>query len=160
MCFYVLFGLYEKLVDSVLNFFKDIKRNFAFLFPICLGVFIGIFLFGNILKFLFNKYYMPTSFVFIGLILASIPSVVKQAYVKKVNILHIACMLLTFSFSLYLVALEGNITSSLNINSTSSLILAGVITSAGIIIPGISKTVILMLLGIKMVLMNYILILM
>ena len=148
VCFYVLFGLYEKLVDSVLNFFKDIKRNFAFLFPICLGVFIGIFLFGNILKFLFNKYYMPTSFVFIGLILASIPSVVKQAYVKKVNILHIACMLLTFSFSLYLVALEGNITSSLNINSTSSLILAGVITSAGIIIPGISKTVILMLLGI------------
>lgn len=148
VCFYVLFGLYEKLVDSVLNFFKDIKRNFAFLFPICLGVFIGIFLFGNILKFLFNKYYMPTSFVFIGLILASIPSVVKQAYVKKINILHIVCMLLTFSFSLYLVALEGNITSSLNINSNSYLILAGIITSAGIIIPGISKTVILMLLGI------------
>lgn len=146
--FCVLFGLYEKLVNSVLNFFKDVKKNFTFLFPICLGVFVGIFLFGNVLKFLFNKYYMPTSFIFIGLILGSIPLIVKQANLKKVNFSHIICMLLTFSFSLYLVALEDNITNSLNINCNSYLIIAGIITSAGIIIPGVSKTVILMLLGI------------
>lgn len=146
--FCVLFGLYEKLVNSVLNFFKDVKKNFTFLFPICLGVFVGIFLFGNVLKFLFNKYYMPTSFIFIGLILGSIPLIVKQANLKKVNFSHIVCMLLTFSFSLYLVALEDNITNSLNINCNSYLIIAGIITSAGIIIPGVSKTVILMLLGI------------
>ncbi|MGN1270872.1 MAG: undecaprenyl phosphate translocase family protein [Clostridia bacterium] len=146
--FCVLCGLYEKLVNSVLNFFKDVKKNFTFLFPICLGIFVGIFLFGNVLKFLFNKYYMPTSFIFIGLILGSIPLIVKQANLKKVNFSHIICMLLTFSFSLYLVALEDNITNSLNINCNSYLILAGVITSAGIIIPGVSKTVILMLLGI------------
>ncbi len=146
--FCVLFGLYEKLLNSVLNFFKDVKKNFTFLFPICLGVFVGIFLFGNVLKFLFNKYYMPTSFIFIGLILGSIPLIVKQANLKKVNFSHIICMLLTFSFSLYLVALEDNITNSLNINCNSYLIIAGIITSAGIIIPGVSKTVILMLLGI------------
>ena len=146
--FYAPFGLYEKLVNSILNFFKDIKKNFTFLFPICLGVFVGVFLFGNILKILFNKYYIPTSFAFIGLILGSIPLVVKQANVKKVTFLHILCMLVTFSFSLYLVVLENNITNSLNINCNSYLILAGVITSAGIIIPGVSKTVILMLLGI------------
>ncbi len=148
VCFYALFGLYEKLVNSVLSFFKDVKKNFAFLFLICLGVFVGVFLFGNVLKFLFNKYCMPTSFIFIGLILGSIPLVVKQANLRKVNFSHILCMLLTFSFSLYLVVLENNITNSLNINCNSYLILAGVITSAGIIIPGVSKTVILMLLGI------------
>ena len=146
--FYAPFGLYEKLVNSILNFFKDIKKNFTFLFPICLGVFVGVFLFGNILKILFNKYYIPTSFAFIGLILGSIPLVVKQANVKKVTLLHVLCMLVAFSFSLYLVVLENNITNSLNINFKSYLILAGVITSAGIIIPGVSKTVILMLLGI------------
>lgn len=146
--FYAPFGLYEKLVNSILNFFKDIKKNFTFLFPICLGVFVGVFLFGNILKILFNKYYIPTSFAFIGLILGSIPLVVKQANVKKVTLLHVLCMLVAFSFSLYLVVLENNITNSLNINCNSYLILAGVITSAGIIIPGVSKTVILMLLGI------------
>lgn len=148
VCFYVLFGLYEKLVNSVLNFFKDIKKNFTFLFPIGLGVFVGVFLFGNILKFLFDRYYMPTSFAFIGLILGSIPLVIKQAHINKVSFLHILCMLVTFSFSLYLVALEGNITNSLTFNSNSFLIIAGIITSAGIVIPGVSKTVILMLLGI------------
>lgn len=146
--FYAPFGLYEKLVNSILNFFKDIKKNFAFLFPICLGIFVGVFLFGNLLKVLFNKYYMPTSFAFIGLILGSIPLVIKQANVKKVTTLHILCMFVTFSLSLYLVALEGNVTTALNFNSYSYLILSGAITSAGIVIPGVSKTVILMLLGI------------
>lgn len=148
VCFYVLFGLYEKLVNSVLNFFKDIKKNFTFLFPIVLGVFVGVFLFGNILKFLFDRYYMPTSFAFIGLILGSIPLVIKQSNISKVSFLHILCMIVTLSFSLYLVALEGNITNSLTFNSNCFLIIAGIITSAGIVIPGVSKTVILMLLGI------------
>lgn len=146
--FYVLFGLYEKLVNSVLNFFKDIKKNFTFLFPICLGVFVGVFLFGNALKFLFDRYYMPTSFAFIGLILGSIPLVIKQANITKISFMHILCIMVTFSFSLYLVALEGNITNSLTFNSNSFLIIAGIITSAGIVIPGVSKTVILMFLGI------------
>ena len=29
--FCVIFGIYEKLVDSVLNLFKDFKKNFAFI---------------------------------------------------------------------------------------------------------------------------------
>ena len=138
--FYAPFGLYEKLINSILNFFKDIKKNFTFLFPICLGVFVGVFLFGNILKILFNKYYIPTSFAFIGLILGSIPLVVKQANVKKVTLLHVLCMLVAFSFSLYLVAIDGNISSTLNsYNSNSYLILSGAITSAGIVIPVLVK---------------------
>lgn len=32
MC--VIFGIYEKLLDSVLNFFKNPKKNLAFLLPI------------------------------------------------------------------------------------------------------------------------------
>lgn len=58
-------------------------------------------------------------------------------------------MLVALSFSLYLVAIEGNISSTLNShNSNSYLILSGAITSAGIVIPGVSKTVLLMFLGI------------
>ena len=35
----VIFGIYEKLLDSILNFFKDIKNNIKFLLPIILGDF-------------------------------------------------------------------------------------------------------------------------
>ena len=45
----VIFGIYENLLNCVLNFFKNIKENFKYLFPIGLGSLIGIVLFGNIL---------------------------------------------------------------------------------------------------------------
>ena len=46
----VVFGIYEKLLDSVLNFFKNIKENFKFIFPIALGGISGVILFGNLLN--------------------------------------------------------------------------------------------------------------
>lgn len=71
----------------------------------------------------------------------------KQSKVQKITFYHLLCLLLTFSFSLYLVALENSINITTAINSNSGLILAGVLMSAGIVIPGVSKTVILMMLG-------------
>ncbi|MBQ3145035.1 MAG: DUF368 domain-containing protein [Clostridia bacterium] len=57
------------MVDSILHFFKDIKNNLKFILPIALGIFIGIFLFGNLLKIAFDKFHMQASFAFIGLVL-------------------------------------------------------------------------------------------
>lgn len=45
------------------------------------------------------------------------------------------------------MALESSINTTSYINSNSQLILTGVLMSAGIVIPGVSKTVILMMLG-------------
>ena len=142
------FGLYEKIIDSIFHFFDDVKGNLKFILPIAIGTFLGVFLFGNLLKILFNKFYMPTSFAFIGLILGSIKLVMKQANIKKINIFHILLFAITFSFSIYLIVLENSLNFSLNINSNTYLIIAGILMSSGIVIPGISKTVILMMLGI------------
>lgn len=67
--FICCFGLYEKIVDSILHFFKDIKNNLRFILPIGIGVFIGVFLVGNLLKIAFDKFFMEVSFAVIGLIL-------------------------------------------------------------------------------------------
>ena len=63
------FGLYERIVDSILHFFKDVKNNLRFIIPIGIGVFIGVFIVGNLLKIVFDKFYMEASFAVIGLIL-------------------------------------------------------------------------------------------
>ena len=42
----VIFGVYEKLLNAVLNFFKNIKENFKLLFPTALGTLVGIIIFG------------------------------------------------------------------------------------------------------------------
>ena len=146
--FCVAFGLYEKLIDSFLHFFKNIKKNATFLFPIILGALVSIFLFSNFLQTAFNNFYTITSYAFIGLILGSLPIVFKQAEVSKITFTHIICLILSFVFSIYLIVLEKNTIYSLSSFSNSYLILAGFLMSAGIVIPGVSKTVILMMLGI------------
>ena len=146
--FCVAFGLYEKLIDSCLHFFKNIKKNTTFLLPIILGVLVSIFLFSNFLQAAFKNFYIITSYAFIGLILGSVPIVFKQAEVSKITFSHIICLILSFVFSIYLIVLEKNAIYSLSSFSNSYLILAGVLMSAGIVIPGVSKTVILMMLGI------------
>ena len=147
----VIFGIYETLLNCVLNFFKNAKENFKILFPIALGSLCGILLFGNILKYVFYAYPIQTKFIFIGLILGNIPALIKKACSKQAFKLHyLFYLILTFSIGIILVILENNITLSSNVTeySYTFLIISGFLMSAGVIIPGISSTLILMLLSI------------
>lgn len=146
----VIFGIYDKLIDSILGFFKNIKDNFKFLFPICIGVGIGVILFGNILKTLFLLCNVQIKFAFIGLILGGLPSLLKIANSKKGFRLHyLIYTFVSFSISILLILLEKHLDFYNFVNYTSIffLIISGFIMSAGVVIPGISSTVLLMLLG-------------
>ncbi len=81
--FCVIFGIYEKLLDSILNFFSDIKNNFKFLFPIVIGIGFGIILFGNILNYCLYQFPIQTKSIFIGLILGSLPALMKEINTKQ-----------------------------------------------------------------------------
>lgn len=146
----VIFGIYEKLVDSVLNFFSDMKNNFKFLFPIIVGIAVGVVLFGNVLRFLFNNFPIQTKFCFIGVILGGIPALAKNANSKKGFRLHyLIYTVCTFMFTVLLLYIEHNVLFS-NIETNVSflyLILSGFVMSIGVVVPGISSTVLLMLMG-------------
>lgn len=147
----VIFGIYEKLLDSVLNFFSDIKKNFKFLLPIAIGGFIGIFIFGNILNYVFYKFPLHTKSIFIGLILGSIPALLKEIHHnKKFDFKYLPFFLMALFIGIFSVFLESNLNISYayeNINFFY-LVFCGVCMSAGVIVPGVSNTVILMLLGV------------
>ena len=147
----VIFGIYEKLVDSILNFFKDIKTNFKFLFPIAIGGLIGMLLFGNILKYLFYAYPTQTKFSFIGLILGSIPILFKKANKPKGFRLHyMLYLLIAFFIGFMSIKLENLGISFISgdfSNNTIFLIIAGFFMSVGVVVPGVSSSVILMSLG-------------
>lgn len=144
----IVFGIYEKLLNSVLNFFHNVKENIKFLLPILIGIACGVVLFGNLLNYLFLHYKVPSYCCFIGLILGSIPGILKEAKLTHVKLHHILSLGLTLSISLYLVAAEHFLSSySLANNSFASFILAGFAMSGGVVIPGVSSTVILVLLG-------------
>ncbi len=148
----VIFGIYEKLVNSVLNFFKDTKNNFKFLFPIASGSFVGIIALGNVLKFLFTTFPTPTKFAFIGLIVGEVPILCKKAN-KDVGfrLTYMLYLIATFAVAVLLIFIE----NKCNINFLSIensnffyLVLCGFLMSIGIVVPGVSSSVILILLGI------------
>ena len=151
----VILGIYDKLVNSLCNLFKDFKHNFLYLFPIGLGGIVGVFLFGNILKTLFDAFPTQTNFGFIGLILGSIPLLVKKINSEHTfKLRYLLYVIVAFAFGFILVLLE----SKLNLNNTSSinsiantsnssiwfLVLSGFLMSIGVVFPGVSNTLILM----------------
>lgn len=146
----VIFGIYEKLVDSVLGLFKNFKKNATFLFPIVVGVGIGFFLFGSLLNTVFEAYETECKLLFLGLILGSIPSLFKQVNIKKkFRLSYLIYTFISFCFGLFLLMLENKISNSYTSiqNNFIFLLLSGFGMSAGVVIPGISSTVILMCFG-------------
>ncbi|MCI9016640.1 MAG: DUF368 domain-containing protein [Clostridia bacterium] len=148
----VIFGIYEKLLNSILDFFKDIKGNIKFLFPILLGITIGIIIFGNVLRFLFETFPFQTQYSFIGLILGGLPILFKTANSKKGFRLHyILYMLISFFIALVLIFFENTLPENTLMESSETnfifLVLSGFMMSIGVVIPGISSSIILMLLG-------------
>lgn len=147
----VVFGIYDKLVDSVINFFKDWRKNLIFLLPIIAGGFAGVLTFSKLLIFLFDEYLLPTKFAFIGLILGSTPILLKKANTDGVKIKNLLFFFITFTLSIILIIAEKNIglhDMQSYENSFLLLILAGFCMSAGVVIPGVSSTAILMMFGV------------
>lgn len=147
----VVFGIYEKLLDSILNFFKDIKNNFKFLFPIFIGVGIGVLIFSNVLNYFFIKFPIQVKSIFIGLILGSIPSLFKECKLNSnFKFSYFFYILSAFFIGIALVFLENYFSSNTSFESFSFLylVLAGFIMSLGIVVPGVSSTIILMIMGV------------
>ena len=147
----VIFGVYEDLLDCVLHFFQNIKKNTKFLLPFLIGGFIGIFLFGNLLNYIFYKFPLQAKSIFIGLILGSIPSLLKKVHSKvKIQYKYLPFFFISLLIGILGVFLEKDLHITYNLENISFLYLCicGFCMSFGVIVPGVSSTVILMLLGI------------
>lgn len=109
----VIFGIYDKLVDSVLGLFHNFKKNFLFLLPIGIGGIIGVILLGNLLEFFFSKFPMPTKYAFIGLILGSVPLLLHKIHTKRAFHKHyIIYAFVSFGVGLLMVLIENYIETS------------------------------------------------
>ena len=112
--FCVIFGIYEKLIDNIFNFFKYPKKNLKFLLPILIGIFIGVFIFSNIINYFLAKFPIQTKSIFIGLILGSIPSLFKEVNKNyKFELKYLLFTLISFIIGILSVFLESNISTNI-----------------------------------------------
>ena len=137
-------GIYQKLIDSVNNFFKQTKESFKFLFKIAIGVLISMVFFSNIILDCLNKYYLITIFFFIGLIIGGFDDI-KRNTNKKYNYIAI--------ISFILITILGFININNQVNIKNSLLnflyfaFIGFMDAVTMVVPGISGTATLMMLG-------------
>ncbi len=143
------------------KFFKDGKKTILdiliFVVPVLLGAAVGIVAFSKLLEYLLTNYDMPTKFAFIGLILGSIPIMFKNAHKesKKFKASFLAPFVVTLVVGLSLAVLEylgitGTEIQSFDLTNIANIIMLvvfGFVAAGSMIIPGISGSFILLLLG-------------
>lgn len=148
----VIFGVYDKMIDALNNLFKNFKNNFLFLCILGLGILVGAVWFSNVLMFLYNTHEVVTKFCFIGLILGGVPFLFKEIRIKSKENVNYIVIVLTSIISILLFILSKN-TFFLDIQSSSftanicKLFLAGIIYSVGKVMPGISGSFLLIIIG-------------
>lgn len=156
----VVFGIYDKIIKSVTNFFKDWKKNIVFIGTLGVGAVLGILLFSLVLagvesigfEGLLNMYPEQTKFFFIGLIAGSIPIVYKQATKEKTNAINYVWLVIAFILVAAMGIIgeptsNGNVISELNLQNGIMLLGAGFIAAATMILPGVSGSFVLLLMG-------------
>lgn len=150
----VIFGVYDKSITALTNLFKNFKKNIIYLFILGSGILTGAIWFSNVMMFLYEKHEIITKFSFIGLILGGIPFLINEIKKKKTEKINVKMFLITLLFSLVLWYLSENLINlTININNSSKILnffllfLSGFIYSVGKVIPGISGSFLLILIG-------------
>ena len=152
----LILGIYEEFISSISNLLKDIKKNLKFLIPIVIGMGLAIVSLSRVIDYSYQNYPIPTSLFFMGLVIGGIPmllnKVKKKKEVKEVSSYII--FLLTFALVMVMTCSDFIFGSGLkvsfsNMNVLSYIVLfiVGVIAAATMVIPGVSGSLVLMLLG-------------
>ncbi len=74
----VVFNIYDRLIGVITLNVRKIISEWRFILPLVLGMGLGIILFSKAITFLFQNYPVQTNWFFIGIILGSIPMLLKR----------------------------------------------------------------------------------
>lgn len=145
----ITLGIYEELIEAISHFFKKIKSNIKFLIPIGIGAFTAIVIGTRIIEISLEKYTLPTILFFTGLILGGMPMLFGKIK-KNIKPSYALIFLATFALVIGIMFLKtGNDVVLVDLNAWGyfKLFLVGVIAAATMIIPGISGSFMLMVMG-------------
>jgi len=142
-------GIYYKLIVAVDSFFEQPKENLKLLLSVATGGVIGILAFSKIILVTYNTYKIPMLYLFIGAVLGSVPLLIKSAGVKKINLKTFIYPLLgiIIVILLELVPKDLFVINADGILEYFILFFVGIILATALVLPGISFTYMLLILG-------------
>lgn len=147
----VSMGIYDKLIHCITHILSEFKESMKFLLPIFAGAGIALVALTFVIEALFQYYPIPTNLLFIGLIVGGLPPAVTKVKSHKLSFGHILAGLLFFALVVGMAMMGDNgnrqVTLNLGIVPMIKLVLVGIIAAATMIIPGVSGSMVLLILG-------------
>lgn len=147
----VSMNIYDKLIHCITHLFSEFKKSVGFLLSIAIGMGIAIIASSFFLEELFAKVPIQTNMAFIGLILGGLPAIGKNVKGNKIKVGHIVAGLIFFVVVVGLAALgetEGNAADmTFNFINVIKLFVVGLIAAGTMVVPGVSGSMMLMLMG-------------
>lgn len=145
-------GLYEKIIKTISHFFSDFKKNFTFALNLGLGAAVSIAICIFALDYVFENYPVPAILFFVGLIIGSIPAMFEEVNFKKnLKVSNLIFLLIGASIIIGVSLLNGDVSQAKlgdpNFMQSIKLFGVGIIAAGTIVIPGISGSLLLMVIG-------------
>lgn len=149
----IILGIYDRLISSVAELSKGKNRafNLKFLITFMVGAGIGIYLFSGIVLKAMTHFRKPLMFLVIGIILSAIPPLAKKAGVLKIKLRDILSVLCGLSVCIFFTVFRNGLfclDGSPSVKSFIITVIAGLLIAIALILPGISCSQCLMILGI------------
>lgn len=147
----MILGIYGDLISAVSNFFKSARKNFSYLLVFSIGAVGGMILVSKSILTLLELHRMPVLYFFIGAVIGGIPVITKACGLKQLNLKSIAYILIGVILVLSLTLIPKGLFNPSNINSFQGsimLLAAGFFSAIALILPGISVSFVLLVLGI------------
>lgn len=164
-----ILGIYEKMVDAFASITKKFWPNFLYLLKVGLGIIVGIFLASKLLKLLFAVLFIETISLFAGIIIGGIVNDVpdlkllpeeKEHHKEKYPIVFIISFLLVIGLAvlnLFINDQGADINATFETIKFKDMVILFFLTIVGtlaMIFPGISGSLIFMIVGLYYPVLN------
>lgn len=148
----VSMGVYDTLIHSITHLFREFWKSVKALLPYAVGMLAGILIFASLISWGLENYELPTNALFIGLILGGLSPLLKKIDRKKIGTAAVIVFVLLFALIIWLglqnrESLQNADTIDMNAGQMILMVGLGMIASGTMIIPGVSGSLVLMLLG-------------
>ena len=148
----VSMGIYDRLILVLTHFVKKFKEAVMLVLPLGIGMLLAIAIFSKIFsEVLFPNYPLQTNLFFIGLIIGGLPVIYKKVKGKKTGIGSILAFAIFFVLVVGMAMLGEGVDAgadvSLSFGNMVKLFLVGMIAAGTMVIPGVSGSMVMMILG-------------
>ncbi len=161
----VVLHIFDRLIEAINHFTSNIKKHIMFLLPLILGAGFGILAFSVLINYTLTNFSLPTCGFFAGLVAGSVPLIYSMAKSKrpsdKSNLNYIIYTVLSFALVIFLATIKTPESSEVIVGDVSfslmvKALIGGIIASAAMIIPGVSGSFMLVLMGLYNVVIGYV----